>query len=161
MAITRFLVAAAFAVTAGSPIAATAQPEPLPVDQAFALTSTATATGGVELNWAVAEGYYLYRDKIAAATPAGETVELDISRGEPKNDPSFGVMEVFHKAATATLASVPIGASEIAVSFQGCQENGICYRPVTRTIELAAQSGPTAPGQRLASWTCPAFVESV
>lgn len=153
MAITRVLAAVAFAVTAGTPIAATAQSEPLPVDQAFALTSTATATGGVELNWAIAEGYYLYRDRIAAATPAGETVELDIPRGEPKNDPSFGVMEVFHEAATATLASVPIGASEIAVSFQGCQENGICYRPITRTIELAAQSGPAAPGQRLASPT--------
>jgi len=153
MAITRVLAAAAFAVTAGSPVAATAQPKPLPVDEAFALTSTATAAGGTEINWAIAEGYYLYRDRIAAATPAGETVELDIPRGKSKDDPNFGAMEVFHGAATATLASVPIGTTEIAVSFQGCQENGICYRPATRTIELAAQNGPSAPRQRLASPT--------
>lgn len=142
MAIRRFLTAAIVAVTLGAPVAAGAQPEPLPVDRAFALTSTTTATGGAELRWAIAEGYYLYRDRITAATPAGEAVALAMPRGEPKNDPNFGTMEVFHDAATATLASLPTGARKIAVSFQGCQENGICYRPVSRTIELAAaQSG--------------------
>ncbi|MEF2551716.1 protein-disulfide reductase DsbD [Aurantimonas sp. A2-1-M11] len=151
MAIRRFLAAAIMAVTIGAPVAAGAQSEPLAVDKAFALTGTATATGGVELRWAIAEGYYLYRDKIAATTPTGRSIPLDLPRGESKDDPNFGTMEVFHDAATATLASVPAGASEIAVSFQGCQENGICYRPVTRTIELAAaQSGPGTQGQPLA-----------
>ena len=148
MAIRRFLTAAVMAATIGAPLAARAQPEPLPVDQAFALTSTATAAGGVELRWAIADGYYLYRDRIAAATPAGNALVLDMPRGEPKDDPNFGTMEVFHQAATATLATAPAGAAQIAVSFQGCQEDGICYRPVTRTIALAGlQAGSPDPRQ--------------
>lgn len=150
MAIRNILAAAIMAVTIGAPVTARAQPAPLPVDQAFALTSTPTAGGGAELRWEIAKGYYLYRDRIAAATPSGETVALDMPRGETKDDPNFGVMEVFHDAATATLDSVPAGTREIAVSFQGCQDDGICYRPVTRTIALvAAQSGPGVAGQSL------------
>ncbi|MCD1645087.1 protein-disulfide reductase DsbD [Aurantimonas coralicida] len=144
----RFLAATIMAVTLATPFAAGAQSEPLAVDKAFALTSTATGNnGGVELRWTIAEGYYLYRDKIAATSPTGESIRLDLPRGETKNDPNFGAMEVFHDAATATLASAPAGLREIAVSFQGCQENGICYRPVTRTVELAAQNGPAASEQ--------------
>ncbi|MBB4001543.1 protein-disulfide reductase DsbD [Aurantimonas endophytica] len=150
MAIRNILAAAIMAVSIGAPVAARAQTEPLPVEQAFALTSTANATGSTELRWAIVEGYYLYRDRIAAATPSGEAVALDMPRGETKDDPNFGPMEVFHDAATAALGPVPAGTSAIAVSYQGCQENGICYRPVTRTIQLAAQGDPAAPGQSLA-----------
>ena len=50
---------------------------------------------GIELTWSIAPGYYLYRDKIVV-TLDGQRVRIATEKGEPKDDPNFGMTEVYH-----------------------------------------------------------------
>lgn len=130
-------VAAGWLVASAS--AAFGQQPPLPVDEAFAFSTSRTAAGDAALRWDIADGYYLYRDKIEARNADGSPVEIVTSPGEPKEDPYFGRMEVYHREASATVAAKDSSASSpIEVTYQGCQDNGICYRPVTKSVDLAA-----------------------
>jgi thioredoxin:protein disulfide reductase len=110
---------------------AQALPTPLPVDQAFALEAAPDADGGLALAWSIAEGYYLYREYLAATDAEGVALALETPAGVAKDDPTFGPSEVFYEAVTASM-DAPGGP--VRVTYQGCQEDGLCYPPVTRTV---------------------------
>lgn len=105
---------------------------PLPVDDAFRLSVSKDGDNRLVLNWQISEGYYLYRDHIEAKDVKGEAVAVDTQPGVAKDDPNFGRLEVYY---TRTSASIPVGNDPIQLTYQGCQEDGICYRPETRTID--------------------------
>ncbi|MFG1462187.1 protein-disulfide reductase DsbD [Xanthobacter sp. DSM 24535] len=131
----------ACAVTGALP--AGAQQKPLKADDAFRLSATRAADGTLALRWQIAPGTYLYRDSLKA-TLAGAAVPLATSPGEKKDDPNFGIVEVYHTSAQATAAVQP-GAGGLQVSFQGCAEAGICYPLVTRQVQLATLRIETPP----------------
>src|SRR3974390_1603473 len=74
---------------------------PPPVDQVFRLRVAPGAAGALVLNWSIAPGNYLYRDKIAATTSVGSAIKVTTERGELKDDPSFGETEIYHNRAQA------------------------------------------------------------
>lgn len=130
---------AAFALGQG---AAHAEATFLTAEEAFVLTvgESAGSAGGVALNWAIAPGYYLYRDRIdVTAQPPGALVQLDRPPGEQKNDPNFGLMQVYHDAVT--VQAHPGTARDLTVTWQGCAEAGLCYPPQTRKISLGGGAG--------------------
>jgi len=142
--------------SAGPVLAAT----PMPADQAFQLRAQLDEEEGIELTWTIAPGYYLYRDKIVV-TLDGKRVRIATEKGEPKDDPNFGITEVYHAGTTATVpAELLPETGRIIVTYQGCGENTICYPPIAKTIDLAtlligdASNGgaaPNASGARSAS----------
>lgn len=136
------------------PQAAMAEPgQPLDVDDAFALSAHATSSGDLKLNWRIADGYYLYRDRITLETADGRSVPIETPEGEAKDDPYFGRLEVYHQAATATVSADALSAATkgqtLSLTYQGCQDGGICYRPSIRDVDpadLAAFGAPRAEG---------------
>ncbi len=122
------------AAAAAAPVSAAT---PLPADQAFQLRAQWDAEDGIELIWSIASGYYLYRDKIVV-TLDGQRIRIATEKGEPKDDPNFGMTEIYHASSTATVpAELLPEKGRIIVSYQGCGENTICYPPVAKTIDLA------------------------
>lgn len=111
--------------------AAFAQPAaPLDVDEAFALLVTRNGET-LELRWAIAPGYYLYRDNVRVRQGA-DNLPITISEGVAKEDPGFGNVEVILDEAIATLT--PQTGEPLRIDYQGCQDGGICYRPEARII---------------------------
>jgi thiol:disulfide interchange protein DsbD len=113
----------------------------LPVDQAFIFGATADGAGQVMLDWQIAPGYYLYRHRVSAktATPGFGLGEIAMPPGKKKTDEFFGDVEVYYDMLSATLpVTRPADAStfEIAVSYQGCADAGLCYPPVTKTVAI-------------------------
>jgi thioredoxin:protein disulfide reductase len=113
----------------------------LPVDQAFVFSASADGGGQVALDWQVAPGYYLYRHRVSAktATPGFALGEIAMPDGKKKTDEFFGDVEVYYESLAATVpVTRPAGAStfEIAVSYQGCADAGLCYPPVTKTVAI-------------------------
>ncbi|MGX7743265.1 protein-disulfide reductase DsbD [Rhodopseudomonas parapalustris] len=103
--------------------------------------SVQSAADGVALTWTIAPGVYLYRDKIVVRTPQGAPVVPDLPAGETKDDPNFGLTEVYHRGVTATIATAALnGATRLTVGYQGCAERGICYPPATATVDLASDT---------------------
>ncbi|MEI4485216.1 protein-disulfide reductase DsbD [Frigidibacter sp. MR17.14] len=102
--------------------------QPLPADQAFRF-SAAAEPGAVRLSWRIAPGYYLYRDGFEVRAD-GQPLQLDMPKGVTKDDPTFGVTEVYHDAVSFTVAD----PRALTVTWQGCQEAGLCYPPVTQEL---------------------------
>ena len=114
----------------------------LPPEQAFKL-STEIDSNGFHANWVIAEGHYLYQDKMAITTdsPDVQTGALITSPAEEKDDPIFNKkLMVYHNFAEATLPLLSTNAGKTAtfkVQYQGCSEiAGICYPPQTQTVTV-------------------------
>jgi thiol:disulfide interchange protein DsbD len=132
---------------------------PLQPDQAFRLSATRVDDGHVRLEWTIAPGYYLYQGQFALKR-GGTDLALPPIEGVPreKNDPTFDVTTVYHDRAalTAPLAESP---ETLEIRYQGCQEGGICYPPITRRIggaTLAISASGNRPTATLANqWSAP------
>lgn len=122
----------------------------LPVDQAFQPILTALDGNTVEVAFRIADGYYLYKDKISVAvdSAAVQPGRLDLPPGELKHDQYFGEMEVYYgdvfgrlPLARATPEALEL---DLDVGYQGCADGGICYPPVTKTMTVALPQASTA-----------------
>jgi thioredoxin:protein disulfide reductase len=122
----------------------------LPPEQAFIFSASADSPERVRLDWVIAPGYYLYRDRIKvssdAATPTlGAPVFPD---GQVKEDEYFGKQVVYHNQLVIPLPVKRSGGGgevtlPVTVTYQGCAEAGLCYPPITHTVSvlLPATSG--------------------
>ena len=127
----------------------------LPVDEAFVFAASADGGEQVALDWQIAPGYYLYRHRISAKTAAPGFALGDVAMpdGKKKHDEFFGDVEVYYDALMASLpVTRPAGGSdfELAVTYQGCADAGLCYPPVTRTVAIALPPPGTPPASERA-----------
>lgn len=128
---------------------------PLAMDDAFRLSIERAASGGIHLRWQMPPGYYLYRRYLSAKTGEGKPLELKISPGVEKVDPTFGKSEVYFNSAEAVLDAVD---SPVELTYQGCQEHGLCYPPARRTIDpvtlqVLEQPVFVPPGAAQSAWS--------
>lgn len=115
-------------------------PQFLDPGEAFRLEVREPGPGQVRLQWTIAPGYYLYRDRIDATGDGAVT--LVKPRGETKDDPNFGTVEVYHDAVQLDVAAGT--ARTLNVTWQGCADEGLCYPPEKKTVTLAGP-GTLAP----------------
>jgi thiol:disulfide interchange protein DsbD len=137
-----FLFAAAGAAGAQGLLGpASNQDQFLDVDKAFVLAAIADGGEQVLLDWQIAPGYYLYRHRVSVktATPGFALGEIGFPHGKKKTDEFFGDVEVYYDILNATVpVTRPADASsfEMAVTYQGCADAGLCYPPVTKTVRI-------------------------
>jgi thiol:disulfide interchange protein DsbD len=115
----------------------------LPPDEAFRFSGELTGPNTLHLSWVIAEGYYLYKGKIKAASDS-QIVQLgapDLPQGDEKTDEYFGTQQVYHQFLEADVpfsrASPAAGNFAAKVTYQGCADAGLCYPPITKTIQLS------------------------
>ena len=109
----------------------------LPPEQAFVPQVNVT-DAGINVQFAIAEGYYLYQSKIAAETePEGLLADAQFSKGEEKEDEFFGRQTVYHHAAQANWPyAKPLNNYRLTVKYQGCAEVGVCYPPTETSFDI-------------------------
>ena len=127
---------------------ALAADEFLDPEVAFKLSARALDAQRIELNFHVAKGYHLYRERFSAATvPAsGLLGALQSPVGEREFDAALQKqVEVYRQPVTLLLpiSAVPTAKFRLAVVNQGCADQGLCYPPQTHTFDLIP---PTAAG---------------
>jgi thiol:disulfide interchange protein DsbD len=116
--------------------------EPLEVEQAFKFSAQQLDGNRFLLAWDIEPRYYLYQDRIELTLPEGVSqLTRSDSATDTKEDPVFGVVEVFHDRAEVTVelarTSTAMSNGQFEVSYQGCWEGGICYPPVTGVVAYA------------------------
>jgi thiol:disulfide interchange protein DsbD len=114
--------------------AAFAEALPPPADKAFLVAASRADDGLLTLRWTIAPGNYLYRDSLKA-TLDGRDVPLATRTGDEKDDPNFGRVDVYHDEAEATVAGLP-ASGHLQIFYRGCAEQGICYPPLAKAIDL-------------------------
>ncbi len=119
-----------------------AQDELLPADKAFAFKAE-IVDDKILLNWDIAKGYYLYKEKIKIVSDHSQRLgEAQFPIAKIKNDEFFGKVGVYRDNV---LVSVPVLEGEsklivVNVEFQGCADLGVCYPPMTRSATLKVGS---------------------
>ena len=138
----------------------------LPVDQAYVLQASAPSRDRIELNWAIAPGYYLYRHRFSVELldPAfAASGKASLPEGEKHRDEFFGDVETYRGAVTAVqlgAADPALGAVKLKVKYQGCADLGVCYPPQTRMLTVSLPTADTAaatPADPLAALGGPAI----
>ena len=114
----------------------------LPADRAFVLMAASDSPDRITLHWEIADGYYLYRDKVKVTVASGDATlgKTSIPGGKVKNDEYFGDQVVFFDSMDALVpVAAGAGTREIAleVGYQGCAEVGLCYPPIHKTLRVA------------------------
>ena len=116
----------------------------LPPEQAFIFSASADSPERVRLNWVIAPGYYLYRDRIKASSDAASSSvgAPEFPQGQVKNDEYFGKQVVYHNELVIPLPVKRSGGGggetklPLTVTYQGCAEAGLCYPPITRNVSV-------------------------
>ena len=120
------------------------KPAFLPVDDAFQFSAAKSENQeNVIVNWSIAEGYYLYQEKISVKLNQEENVSFDVATfsisPEDYNDPYFGLMKIFKKPVQAIFKAShpPLKAEDVVeIAYQGCT-SGFCYPPEVKEIKVA------------------------
>ncbi|WP_417761774.1 protein-disulfide reductase DsbD [Shewanella sp.] len=123
------------------------EPQLMPVEKAFAFEAVQDGNK-VTLSWVIADGYYMYRDKLNISVNNAELGDIAKPEGEEHHDDYFGNQAVYR-----TYIEVPVGLKQAAangklsVTFMGCAEGKLCFPPTTRDVDLtevAANDGKLA-----------------
>lgn len=112
--------------------------------------SVSEQPGEVDVHYAIADGYYMYRERYSFVVTKG-TATLGtpvFPQGITKYDENFNKnVEIYHGNLTIRIPVVrAAGPFDLTVTGQGCAEKGICYPPQPHVahIDGAALHGGTA-----------------
>ena len=141
----RFLLALVLLLTGY----AHADEELLEPEKAFRYSARLAEPGAAEVRFQIADGYYLYRDKIKFSADA------DIKLGKPalpagkiKQDENFGKVATYRGDVRVripfTTANGAPKSFKLKAAYQGCADLGVCYQPQEGVATIAAASRATA-----------------
>lgn len=107
----------------------------LPPEQAFRFGYEQLSDGTVKLHWDIADGYYLYQKRLKLTDENKQplTDVAFLTQAEEKDDPNFGLVQVFHHQLD--VEALP-ASKMLTVSYQGCSENGLCYPPQRKKLDV-------------------------
>ncbi|HHC73092.1 MAG TPA: protein-disulfide reductase DsbD [Thiotrichales bacterium] len=124
------------------PLAPARAEDPLPPEQAFRPEVVEVQPDRLTVRWEIEEGYYLYHNKfrVRSETDGIAVGELQVPPGKKKEDPFFGTVETHRGSVTVVVPLERSAAApdilSLAVTSQGCADQGICYPPDTRKLEV-------------------------
>ena len=132
-----------FVLLAASPLALGQDGEPQKPEEVFRYAVFDTGDA-LEVDWAIDEGYYLYRNKLAfeSATEGVELTLVRLPQGLPHEDEYFGKQQVYRENFYVSIPYRVAGerpeTMDLVIKSQGCWDGGLCYPPQiwTEKVEL-------------------------
>jgi len=119
--------------------------ELLEPEKAFRFSARALDAGSIEVRYAIADGYYMYRDRFKFAAEGARLGAPQLPPGLKHKDEFFGETEIYRKEVRFRLPLEGEGRVELTVTSQGCADIGVCYVPMESraTLQLAALQPPS------------------
>lgn len=143
------VVVALVVIDAGAQGMASLQPKLLPPEQAFRLSARAIDASTIEARFDVADGYYLYRDKMQFTTQPVAAGAPSLPPGTPKHDVFFGDVATYRGVVVVRvpLANAAAGRKiALYADSQGCADAGVCYPPYPQQLTLVMPANGGKPG---------------
>ena len=111
-------------------------------DQAFRFTARALGRDAIEIQYQIAPGYYLYRDKFRFAVEPStiKTGKPELPPGKLKKDEFFGEVETYRGELRIRLPVTDAGSAPsatIKATSQGCADAGVCYVPYEQKMQVS------------------------
>ena len=114
----------------------------LPADEAFSFKAR-VVNDEILLNWGIAQGYYLYKEKIKISSDFSTQLgTAKFPKAKIKNDEFFGKIGIYRNNAVVAIPVLEGDAKSIllTVTYQGCADLGVCYPPITKSVALDISS---------------------
>ena len=105
-------------------------------DEAFIFSAHIQDDESIILTWTIKENCFLYKDKFKTYSDTN-LVENQKIEGEAIriNDIYFGNVDVFYNKVKQTIDKTE-GLGSVKVVYQGCNEKGFCYPPISKEIQV-------------------------
>lgn len=114
------------------------EPELMKVNDAFVFDYQQQGNQ-LKINFVIAEGYYLYRDKLQFSVDGAVIGDIELPHGKNHHDEYFGDQEVFYSFVEIPIAFKEAQADAVFhVTFMGCAEGTLCYPPTKHDVTLTA-----------------------
>lgn len=137
------LVFAAIALLSGP--CARAEENFLEPEKAFQIAARMTDANTVEVTYAIADGYYMYRERFAFKADGAVLGEPVYPAGKIKYDETFQKdVESYRNAIKILIPVQGSGPFALTATSQGCADAGLCYPPMDSTVKLVAAGGAPA-----------------
>ncbi|MBI1890719.1 MAG: protein-disulfide reductase DsbD [Burkholderiales bacterium] len=110
----------------------------LPPEVAFKFSAKMADPQTVAVTFAIADGYYMYRERFAFKATGATLGNAVFPKGKIKFDDTFQKnVETYRKSVTMTMPVKASGTFTLIVNSQGCADKGLCYAPMESTIKLS------------------------
>ena len=105
-------------------------------DEAFIFSAHIQDDESIILTWTIKENCFLYKDKFKTYLDT-DLVENQKIEGEAIriDDIYFGNVDVFFNSVRQTIDNTE-DVSSVKVVYQGCNEKGFCYPPISKEIQV-------------------------
>ena len=115
-------------------------------EKAFRFSAQAI-DGAVEVRFGIADGYYLYRDRMKFEATGARLGKPEFPVGIPHKDEFFGEQQIYRKEVKVRVPAEASGPFDLKVISQGCADVGVCYVPMESNarLTLASAAGVAAP----------------
>ncbi len=108
-------------------------------EAAFKFSARALDANTLEARWQIADGYYMYRDKLKFEVDGATLGAPQRPAGKVTEDEYFGTVETYRKDVRIKL---PIqrkpGVTTVTLKTvsQGCADGGLCYTPQSESLAI-------------------------
>ena len=117
-------------------------------EQAFRFSARVADGNAVEVRFAIANGYYLYRDRLKFSAEGARLGQAELPAGLPHKDEFFGEMPIYRGNVAIRVPVQADGRFELTVVSQGCADVGVCYVPMESKAPLQLTGGKAAEAPR-------------
>ena len=132
-----------FLVLSAGPLAHAQDDEPQKPEDVYRYAAFDTGDA-IEVDWAISDGYYLYRNKLAfeSATDGIVFSAAQLPQGLPHEDEFFGKQQIYRESFYVRIPYQVEGerpeSLDLVIKSQGCWDGGLCYPPQiwTEAVEL-------------------------
>ncbi|SDY06242.1 Thiol:disulfide interchange protein DsbD [Collimonas sp. OK242] len=109
---------------------------------AFKFSARMADAKTAEVSYAIADGYYMYRERFHFKAEGATLGEPQIPAGTVKFDQTFNKnVETYHHSVTIRLPVQANGNFTLISTGQGCADKGLCYPPMDTRISLSTTGG--------------------
>lgn len=113
---------------------------------AFKVSAKMIEPGQAEVHFTIADGYYLYRERLKFDSADAKLGTPDLPKGKIKFDETFQKdVETYRASLTVRIPVQASGDFTLNIGRQGCADLGLCYPPMETPVKLSiASSSSTA-----------------
>jgi thiol:disulfide interchange protein DsbD len=114
-------------------------------EAAFAFSARMVDAGTAEVSYAIADGYYMYRERFGFKASGAQLGTPAMPAGKVKFDETFQKdVETYRKTVSIRIPVDASGPFTLIATAQGCADKGLCYPPMTSEIRLTPASAGNA-----------------